>query len=211
MSEALRQWKTQADGFRKYAREILDLLPIKKGHLLDVGCGLGWVVAEAKKRGFLAMGIDPKKDYVRIGRRYLRANLKVASLENFTTKKKFDVVVAKHVLEHIVKPGEFLAKTRHLLRPGGYLVVACPNIRSLMAWIFRQRWYGLCPSEHVWQFTPKILRLLLEENGFKIEKVVVNSLDYQPPGWKGVVFSLLVAVANFLKIGDQVVIVCRLR
>src|SRR3989344_7601270 len=47
--------------YRMYAAQILDFISkrIRKGSLLDVGTGSGFLVEEAQKRGFIAMGIDP--------------------------------------------------------------------------------------------------------------------------------------------------------
>lgn len=205
-AEAEKQYATQAAAFQKSAREIMDFAARKSGKLLDVGCGVGWVVAEAKKRGFDAVGIDEAAPYVSVGKKYLKANLQSISLENFRTSRKFDIVVLNHVLEHIEKVEEFLEKIKTLLAPGGALVVACPNNRSLMHFIFRDRWYGRQPAQHVWQFTPEILRTLLLKNGFRIKKMRITSLVYTVLGWKGLIFKILVFIGNITGFGDQVFI-----
>ena len=203
--EARKQLKNPSN-FKRYAREILDLVPKKTGTVLDVGCGLGWLVQEANKRGFDAWGVDSSKTLVRFGKAKLGLNL-----SNSFPKNKFDIVIAKHVLEHI-KPAEpFLKKILNSLAPEGVFIVACPNNKSLMHWIFGSRWYGLCPNQHVWQFTPKILSVLLEVNGFNIDKIIINSLDYKPGGIKQGAFWFLTNLANILRIGDQVIIICSRR
>lgn len=209
MNEAEKQFTTQGEEFQIFAREILNILPLKNGYLLDVGCGLGWVVAEAKKCGFQAVGIDKNKQIVSVGREKLKVNLKPVSLEKFFSRKKFDVIILKHVLEHIEKPKPFLKKIHRLLTPGGYLIVSCPNMNSLMARIFLDRWYGLRPLEHRWQFTPQTLPKILKDNNFKIEKVIITNLWYRVPGWKGLIFKILLFTADLLKIGDQVIVIAR--
>ncbi len=155
--EAEKQFSTQKSKFRKYARDILNFLPIDSGRLLDVGCGLGWVVAEANKRGFLAIGIDQARPFVETGKKRLKVDLQVSNFECFKTQEKFDVLIMKHVLEHIEKADKFLQKANRLLNKNGLLLVACPNIDSLMFWIFKDQWYGLQPAQHIWQFTPKTI------------------------------------------------------
>jgi 2-polyprenyl-3-methyl-5-hydroxy-6-metoxy-1,4-benzoquinol methylase len=209
LSEAERQFSTQETKFKKYARELLDLLPKGQGKLLDVGCGLGWVVAEAHKRGFDAMGIDQAKPFVVTGKERLNANLYLSDLEHFQTEEKFDVVVLKHVLEHVKNADKFLQKAHQLLNKKGLLLIACPNIDSLMFWIFQDRWYGLQPAQHVWQFTPKLISEVISRNGFLIEKVITNSLDYDVPGLKGIAFKILTSVANLINKGDQVVVIAK--
>lgn len=188
--------KIMPKNWEKYcqAKEILDLLPVSTGTLLDVGCGQGQLVKLAKQRGFTATGIDP---------------LVNVSLEKYQTRKKFNIITLKHVLEHIEKPQFFLKKIHRLLAPGGYLIVSCPNMNSLMARIFLDRWYGLRPLEHRWQFTPKTLSQVLKENNFKIEKIIVTNLWYRVPGWKGVIFKILLFTADLLKLGDQVIVIAR--
>ncbi len=208
-TESARQLKNEAENFRRYSRELLDLLPMTSGELLDVGCGLGWLVAEAQKRGFVACGIDEAKPFIEVGRKALGVPLSHSSLADYKTKKKFDVIVLKHVLEHIEDPQNFLAKTNSLLKNNGLILVACPNIRSLMFWLFHCRWYGLQPAQHVWQFSPATLVGLIKLQGYKIDKVVTTSLDYQPGGFKQIAFFLLTNLANWTGLGDQVIIIAR--
>lgn len=85
LEEAERQFSTQKIKFQKFARDLLDFLPLSSGKLLDVGCGLGWVVAEANKRGFAAIGIDQAKPFVVTGERRLKVDLRVSDLEHFQT------------------------------------------------------------------------------------------------------------------------------
>lgn len=209
MTEAERQYYTQREEFERYAREILDLVPVESGRLLDVGCGLGWVVAEAGRRGFKAMGIDKKPDYVRIGRKYLRADLRTVSLEKFVSRQKFAVIILKHVLEHAEDTGAFLGKAHQLLKHDGYMIVACPNNASLMHWIFGRRWYGRKPTDHKQQFTAQTLTETIKNSGLTVEKVVINNLGYNIPGVKGLVFALLLKIADWTKMGDQTIIIAR--
>lgn len=203
---ALNQLARKND-YERYAKAILDLLPVSSGRLLDVGCGLGWVVKEASRRGFNAFGIDPARPFVTLGRKTFKVKLQVASLTSFNPKSKYDVVILNHVLEHIKKPSVFLAKISRLTATHGVILVACPNIASLPAMIFRQRWYGLVPSQHYWQFTPATLVSFVRRSGFTVRQVVVNNLDYQVPGLKGFFFALLLWLAKILRLGDQVIVV----
>jgi hypothetical protein len=58
---------------------------------------------------------------------------------------------------------------RELLVPGGLLYVSnSPNWRSFGARLERDLWYGIQPTGHVWQFTPRTLRTIFERNGFRV-------------------------------------------
>jgi SAM-dependent methyltransferase len=208
--EAESQFLIHADRFRRYAVELLDFLgPPYLGKLLDVGTGLGWVVLEAKRRGFEAEGIDPAEVFIRTGKKFLGVNIRTGTLKN--VKKKYDVVVLKHVLEHISARKNFIEDVKRVLKPGGRLLIAIPNIRSLMYWIFRDRWYGLQPKQHVYLPSPWQLRRDLESWGFVITKQLNTSLDYDPPGIKKTIFYFLTKTANLFQVGDQLICCCEYR
>ncbi len=187
--------------YELYAKRFLDTLPLSQGKLLDIGCGLGWVVKEAKLRGFEAVGIDPATPYINIGRKKFGLNLKKISLEKFKPSQKFDAVTLNHVFEHIKDSDKFLTKIKALLQSDGKILIACPNIKSLMHAIYQKRWYGLQPTQHYWQFTPALLIKVLRRNGFTVKKVIINSLDYQRFGTKQLSW-----LGSLLGFGDQVII-----
>lgn len=205
------QFRTQRIQFQDYAQRIFRLLPIQKGRLLDVGCGLGFLVKLANENGFLAYGIDSGKACIIVGREKLKVNTQFSNLSTFHPKNKFDMIVANHVIEHSNNPREFLRQVKRVLKPGGQVLISCPNFDSLMLWVFQERWYGLVPKQHRFQFSPKSLRFLLEKEGFKVEKVVVNDLDYQVSGWKGIIFSVLLEIAKLLNFGDQVIVLAKIK
>lgn len=203
------QFKLQKNSFEQYARNVSWYFPIKSGRLLDVGCGLGWLVVLAKKMGFDAQGIDSGKACISVGKKYLKANAKLVELCKYRPKEKFDLIVANHVLEHSNNPISFLEDVKRVLKRGGWVLIICPNFDSLMRWLFQERWYGLVPKQHRYQYSPKSLKYLLEKNGFKIHKMVVNNLDYQVKGWKGFVFNYLLKIATITNTGDQVIVLAK--
>jgi SAM-dependent methyltransferase len=81
-----------------------------------------------------------------------------------------DLVVARHVLEHVADLPRFFAAVKRLVRPGGYVVWEVPDCtRSLELGDYSMPW-----EEHVAYFTPATLRLTLEAAGFE----VMSLLDY---------------------------------
>ncbi|MCL4397900.1 class I SAM-dependent methyltransferase [Patescibacteria group bacterium] len=207
--EALSQFGEDRSKHEKYAKELLDYLPISKGSLLDIGAGTGFLVKEANKRGFKAEGVEPAKVFVAVGAKKLGVKIQATSLEKFKARKKYDAIILKHVIEHVPDLNTFLGKCQKLLKPGGIILISCPNIRSLMYFIFRQRWYGLQPSQHLWQFSPATLHQLLENNVFNNVNISVINMDYQVPGIKGAVFALLLIKAKVTGLGDQLVAVAK--
>lgn len=200
----------EKEKFLGFAQQFLGYLDGKAGgRFLDIGCGVGWVVLQAQKRGFLASGIDLAKEYVSVGRQKLGVNLSVGEFEKTKFKGKFRVISANHVLEHVPNPRLFLDRVWDLLEPSGRVLIACPNVDSFMFWVFKRRWYGLVPGQHLWHFSGKSLKRLLLECGFEVDRLAFPSLDYRPAGWKGIVFKSLMVLTTKLGIGDQVVVVGR--
>lgn len=208
-TEARKHLKTQRNAFEQYAKNILNFIPIQNGQLLDIGCGFGWVVKEAENRGFKAYGVDQSKTYTNLGKKTLGVDLKNVSLEKFKSDKRFDVITINHVLEHIKKPTPFLNKVHKLIKSDGTVFVAVPNIDSLMSKIFRNRWYGLQPNQHIWQFTPSLLQKVLSENKFQVVKLETRNLDYQVNGLKGLIFKVILFIAPKINQGDQIFLLCK--
>ncbi len=205
--EAESHLGSQAKDFSIIARSIVDNLSVKDGTLLDIGCGFGWVVAQAEKRGYTAIGIDPSKVYSNLGKKSLKVKILARSLEEYHTKEKFDVIILNHVLEHIKKPVKFLERVESLLKPTGELLIATPNIRSLMFYLFKKRWYGLQPTQHLSQFTPGSLTRVVDGSGLRVTTIHTDSLYYNPPSFfKKISFFFLTDFASLLGLGDQVVV-----
>ncbi|MEK6921202.1 MAG: methyltransferase domain-containing protein [Nanoarchaeota archaeon] len=171
--------------FKKYMGEILDYASLykKEGRLLDVGANIGLLVHLANQRGFDAEGMEMSKEAIKFGRAAF--GIKYYEIKEDFNKNKvyFDVVTMNHVLEHIKAPRDFLKQISKVMRKRAIIVIAVPNFASISAKIFRTKWTGLQPQEHLWLFTPTALQKLLQSEGFVIKKVVINE-PYRQYKWK---------------------------
>lgn len=83
--------------------------------------------------------------------------------------KKFDVLIALNILEHVEDPNLFLRQCSSLLRPGGVILIQTPNWQSLDARLFRRSyWGGLHAPRHFVIFSKKSLSGSLESAGFEL-------------------------------------------
>lgn len=85
-----------------------------------------------------------------------------------------DVIVSFEVIEHLFDPAAFLASVARLLRPGGLLLLTCPNGNGFDTAVLGAD-SGQVDSEHVNLFNPESLAGLLRRTGFEV-------LESQTPG-----------------------------
>ncbi len=170
-----------SDGFinelsiRKDAIHILrqlDKLNIKKGVILDVGCGAGFFMDEARKRKWNVFGIDTSAKAIKYARNVLR--LKVIKNDFLTYNfydQKYDVIILSQLIEHLKNPEDFLNKAYSLLYSKGVLVVITPNINSNLSKILKDRFNYLIPPEHLYYYSPKTLKELVKKCNFNVLKI----------------------------------------
>jgi 2-polyprenyl-3-methyl-5-hydroxy-6-metoxy-1,4-benzoquinol methylase len=98
------------------------------GRVLEVGCGYGAMLEVLRVEGFDPIGIDPSLRAVSFCRtRGLRVMVGAAPNLPFGDAL-FDLVIARHVIEHVSMPPAFVSELARLIRPGGLLVFETENI-----------------------------------------------------------------------------------
>ena len=141
---------------------------VEPGRLLDVGCGPGFLLEQARERGWFAAGVDPSPFSVaqahRKGFEAFEGMLEDVALP----AGWFDALALLQVVEHMSDPRPLLARCRELLRPGGALLVATPNPGSTLARVKRERFNYWIPPVHCAWYTPKALASLLTNAGFRV-------------------------------------------
>ena len=73
----------------------------------------------------------------------------------------YDCVLSTQVLEHVLSPTAYLAEAYRVLRPGGHLLLSTHGL-------FEDHF---CPYDY-WRWTVYGLRKLVEETGFKIDRIL---------------------------------------
>jgi len=111
-----------------YAKYADTLRPEKPGgRVLDVGCGVGQVVARLAGAGFEAHGVDVSEPNIERAQKVCpRCQLYDGRTLPFGDQF-FDSVGALNVLEHVEQPEEFLRELVRVTHVGGRLVVSSPN------------------------------------------------------------------------------------
>ena len=142
------------------------------GRLLEIGCSNGWYLDEMRARGWEVSGVELSAHAAEEARAKGHP-VWVGPVECFPAPEEpVDLVVAWMALEHLHEPAEVLRRMRAAVRPGGWLAISVPNAGSLERRLFGQHWYALALPRHLHHFTPATIGRLLEETGWRPERVI---------------------------------------
>ncbi len=159
----------EENGRRAQARIILSRISKHKKHgkLLDIGCGPGFFLDEAKKQGWQVQGIDLSQWAADYAKKHFDIDVSRGSLtETPYADRSFDVIVMLDVIEHVTDPKETLQSARRLLKNDGVLYLSTPDIDSFMSRALRARWWGI-NKYHLFYFSKPTLGRLFDTVGFK--------------------------------------------
>lgn len=150
---------------------------LKKGKILDIGCGTGYFAAEMKENGWVVTGIEPSGKAREMAIK--RFGLEILEPEEISSLKggSFDVITMWHSLEHLHDPYNYSREILRLLKPDGLLISALPNCGSYDARHFGNSWAAYDVPRHLWHFTPDTFSLFAEKAGFKITGIKPLPLD----------------------------------
>lgn len=167
--------------------------PFRSGRqALDIGCGNGKFLGKLRAQGWEAQGVEFNEQAVEVCRnsslKVFHGDLHAAGFPNAS----FDMVAARHLIEHLPDPNGFMSEVARILRPGGYFYIRTPNSRALGRKIFGKYWFPNEVPRHLVLFSPENLSLLAQQHGLKKDrlvkitspKFVLNSLDYVTGGRK---------------------------
>lgn len=152
---------------------VSNLLKYKmSGKILDIGCSYGFYLNVFKNNGFSPLGIDISRSAIKYLKKSLKLNGIVGQFDNhYFSKKSFDIITMIDSIEHFSNPRKILLKSKEILKKEGIIVIQTPNIESFISKLTGKKWFWLLPSQHLYLFSVKSLKMLLEQTGFKILEV----------------------------------------
>ncbi|MDX6750809.1 bifunctional 2-polyprenyl-6-hydroxyphenol methylase/3-demethylubiquinol 3-O-methyltransferase UbiG [Geminicoccaceae bacterium 1502E] len=157
--------------------------PLEGVTVLDVGCGGGLLCEPLARLGATVTGIDPEPANVETARWHAaESGLEIAyeatTVEDLAAAgRRFDLVLAMEVVEHVPDPAAFVAALGEVTRPGGALMMATLS-RTMKAWAlaivgaeYILGW--LPPGTHSWKrfLRPSELASHLRNAGLRIEDI----------------------------------------
>ena len=149
--------------------------------ILDLGCGTGLLAVALTQPDREIFGIEldeaDSREAKAKGIEVITGNVEEAV--QLTSGRKFDVLIAADILEHLANPSNLIEDFRILLTGAdGYAIISIPNIANitirlqLLFGSFNYTERGILDSTHLRFFTKKSLTQLLLDSGFEI-------VDYQ--------------------------------
>ena len=152
---------------------------MKKGTLLDVGCGIGQFLDITKPFYTEVFGTEVSGSAVKIAKEKYGLNLLHGTLDDINFKgKKFDNISMFHLLEHVNDVNGTIERAKELLNPNGVLTIAVPNdiysLKSIVKKIIGKPYLkkikldGTIDEIHLSHFTPNGLSGFLKSKGFEI-------------------------------------------
>jgi 2-polyprenyl-6-hydroxyphenyl methylase / 3-demethylubiquinone-9 3-methyltransferase len=179
---------------RRFGRDPRSVTSVEGLSVLDVGCGGGLLSEPLARLGAAVTGLDPAPTNIAVARLHAeRAGVAVDYREEtveavVARSKRFDIVLAMEVVEHVSDVPAFVKACAAAVKPGGILIMATIN-RTLRAFalaiVGAEYVLGWLPrGTHQWDkfVTPEELRIAIEAAGLSqtdLKGVVYNPLTDQ--------------------------------
>jgi len=149
----------------------------KRGKVLEIGCGLGDVLARLE-RDFETYGIDVSDYAIEQAKTHTpKSNLRVARAEQIgELPGPFDVVAAFHVVEHLEDPFAVLQLCARMTAPGGHLVFATPNTDAPFARKKGDRWFAKKDPTHISLKSADEWLELVRRAGYRVQRSISDGM-----------------------------------
>jgi SAM-dependent methyltransferase len=164
-----------------------------RGMLLDVGCGVGDSLVQARAAGWSCTGIEISEEAAGVARARGFDVIVGDALEVEYPAERFDVVRCWHTLEHVADPLRLLARLREAVTDGGLINLLLPNRRSATSIIFREYWYHLDLPRHLHHFRPEDIFALAARSGLHVVRLRHTA---SPSGLLGSMDCLIVGLSG---------------
>ena len=155
-----------------------------KGYIVDVGSGTGAFAAEMLLHGWYVTGLEPDEGAREVAKKEYNVDLKDIDQLFQLPPGSFDAITLWHVLEHVHELSVYVQQLKILLKESGRLIIAVPNYTSKDAVIYKEHWAAYDVPRHLYHFSPKSMRVLMEKHGLKI-------LQYKPMWYDSFYISML--------------------
>jgi len=140
--------------------------------MLEVGSGMGHLVGQLSS-WFQAYGMDLNHWAVNKSKGAAEnASLQTASAQELPYKNSvFNVVIIKHIVEHLPEPAKAINEIGRVTEKDGILILATPNLGSLLKPWKGNKWIGYQDPTHISLKEPGEWLKIIEDAGFEFIRV----------------------------------------
>ena len=170
------EYRPKTDYPLKLAQYLFSNFYIKKGSLIDLGCGRGDMLNAFSKVGLSVEGVDLSPSSVELNK---SINIKLSDLSKEDlpyASESVDYVFSKSVIEHIEEPSLLMNESFRILKPNGKCIFLTPS------WLHNAWGPFYLDHTHVTPFTQFSLGNLLKMSGYKNVRVI--HFRQLPFAWK---------------------------
>lgn len=117
-----------------HVQALRELSP--ESQILDLACGTGAWLNRLNSLGYRNLtGIDQDNEQFQAGRaaHHYCVNFNEWDWTQAVRDRRFDLITAIEIIEHVANPERFIELACQLLVPGGWLLITTPNIYSIRA------------------------------------------------------------------------------
>jgi SAM-dependent methyltransferase len=145
----------------------------KRGaRLLEIGSGMGHLVGQLEDT-FETYGMDLNHWAVKQSKAAVKkTRLQTASAQELPFRDhSFNVVIIKHIVEHLPDPQKATQEIGRVTEPGGTLILATPNLDSMLKPWKGDKWIGYQDPTHISLKRPDEWLELIRSAGFRPVRV----------------------------------------
>lgn len=146
--------------------------------VLEVGPGTGHLLAAARDAGCAVAAVETSDRH----RKYIEDTWGICDVYpdfDGLGARRFDVVIAINVLEHVYDVVEFLQVVRSFMEPGGQLFISTVNATSAEATTARMWWAMFKQDDHVSFGTPTAIAAAAAAAGLVPARVWTGELPFE--------------------------------
>jgi len=162
-----QSYRAQEKALRQTYRKLLATIEkhiTKKERLLEVGCGYGFLLDEARDMFRQRVGTELSVEAVSVAKRYGTSVIR-GGITSIPEAEKYDLVLSNQVIEHIYNPRRFLLELRKRLVADGAIAITTPWFGGPVYQLTRKRWPSFKVPEHVGFYNHETLEKLFHEAG----------------------------------------------
>jgi len=133
-----KAWATLSEGMLPAFKRFLRQTEFDRKSVLDIGCGTGKYLRFLKLSGFKTDGIDSSGTAVKMTRKLLNDDSKIAcvSMFNFKIPKKYDLIISVATIHHGTKKQvqNLVNRIHTALLADGKIFITLPSIENRIKW-----------------------------------------------------------------------------